>query len=72
LDPVFDLAKYEKQDCLFYSPYLQLHQKEALGVGWKRKADYQSLGEVENTIERFETTILGEVRAMFSFTNKKL
>jgi len=52
---------------LLYPPYLQLHQKEALGVGWKRKADYQSLGEVENTIERFETTTLGEVRAMFSF-----
>ena len=68
----FWLSKIWGASLLLYPPYLQLHQKEALGVGWKRKADYQSLGEVENTIERFETTILGEVRAMFSFTNKKL
>ena len=68
----FWFSKIWEASLLLYPPYLQLHQKEALGVGWKRKADYQSLGEVENTIERFETTILGEVRAMFSFTNKKL
>ena len=36
MDLVFDLAKYEKQVC-HYPPYLQIHQKEPLEVGWKNK-----------------------------------
>ena len=66
----FWFSKIWEASLLLYPPYLQLHQKEALGVGWKRKANYQSLGEVENTIERINNTIWGEVRAMFSFTKK--
>jgi len=33
LDPIFDLAKYEKQVCLQTPPYLQLHKNKPLEIG---------------------------------------
>ena len=44
----FWFNKIREASLFLYPPYLQLHQKEALGVGWKSKANFQSLGEVEH------------------------
>ena len=44
----FWFSKIWEASLFLYPPYLQLHQKEALGVGWKSKANFQSLGEVEH------------------------
>ena len=40
----FWLSKIWEASLPLYPPYLQLHQKEALGVGWKRKAHKKALG----------------------------
>ena len=44
----FWFNKIREASLFLYPPYIQLYQKEALGVGWKSKANFQSLGEVEH------------------------
>ena len=66
----FWLSKIWGASLLLYPPYLQLHQKEALGVGWKRKANYQSLGEVENTIRIWEYHLRRSLSYVFYLQKK--
>ena len=37
LHPIFWLSKIWEASLPLYPPYLQLHRKEALGVGWKER-----------------------------------
>jgi hypothetical protein len=43
LDPVFDLAKYEKQVCHHILHTYKSTKKKPLEVGWKRKAHKKAL-----------------------------
>jgi hypothetical protein len=54
LDPVFDLAKYEKQVCFYI---LSQPRAPHMPIRSRKEADYQNLGDGENTIELFESTI---------------
>ena len=53
LGPIFDFAKYLRQVCLSFSPYLELHQKAFRS---RRKKAYKGLGEDTNTSDRMRVS----------------